>query len=155
MPELPAYYGRMDIGDPVVMLKLPKGAQKSYHAGEKVGPFLLVSFNRDKVVFDWDGKTVERKPEELKEKESAIQETQPNPPPPVAQVTGGSNVTKIGGSSTEAPKVSETLGKDNGDGVRMCVAGDKSPPGTIIDGYKKVITTNMFGETCMWRQVNP
>jgi hypothetical protein len=154
MPELPAYFGSMSISDPVVVLKLPKGAQKSYHAGEKVGPFLLVSFDRDKVVFDWDGKTVERKPEELKEKETTPQETVANPPPPVAPVTSGSNVTKIGGATTEAPKVSEKLGPDNGGGVRQCVKGDTSPVGSIVDGYKKVVTTNMFGETCMWQQVN-
>ena len=70
MPELPSYYGTMDFGDPVMMLKLPKGEQKKYHAGEKVGPFKLVSFDREKLVFEWDGKTVERKPGELKEKES-------------------------------------------------------------------------------------
>ncbi len=156
MPELPAYFGSMSFGgDPVVLLKVPKGAQKKYHAGDQVGPFLLVSFDREKIVFDWDGKTVERKPEELKEKESTPQDTQPNPPPSVAPVTGGSNVKSLSGPTTEAPAVSDLIGKDNGGGVRMCVAGDKSPPGTLKDGYKKVVTTNMFGETCMWQLVNP
>lgn len=154
MPELPAYYGSMTIGDPVVMLKLPKGVQKRYHVGEKVGAFKLVSFDRDKVVFDWDGKMVERKPEELKEKEAAPQEAAANPPPPIAAVAAGPNVTHLG-SASEAPKVSEKLGKDAGGGVRTCVAGDTTPVGTIVDGYKKKILSNMFGQTCLWEQVNP
>ena len=159
MPELPAYYGIMAIGDPVVLLSLPRQGQKKYHAGEKVGPFKLVSFSREKITFDWDGKIVERKPEELKEKEPAQQVIAA--PPQVQQQPGNANtnaggVTSIGGSnSSSAPKVSEKLGRDVGGGFRTCVAGDTTPPGTIIDGYKKKVTTNMFGTTCTWELVNP
>lgn len=152
MPELPAYYGTMAINDPVVVLKLPKETQRSYHAGDKVGPFQLMSFDRDKIVFEWNGKTVERKPEDLKEK--VTEEAAAAPPPAVLPVSNVSQVRSIGASS-DAPKVSEKLGADNGNGVRQCVAGDTSPAGTIVDGYKKRIATNMFGATCMWEQINP
>lgn len=156
MPALPSYYGTMALfGDPVILLKLPKGVQKKYHAGDTVGPFQLVSFDREKVVFDWDGKTVERKPEELKEKESSPQEAAAPVAAPVASANNGGSARSIGGSANEAAKVSEKLGPDNGGGVRQCVKGDDSPPGTIIDGYKKRIATNMFGATCMWEQINP
>jgi hypothetical protein len=157
MPELPAYFGSMDLGDPVVMLKLPKGQQKRYHAGDKVGPFQLVSFSREKVVFDWDGKIVERKPEELKEKEGSAppQEAVPNPPQQPGPGVSNPPVRVITPAANDAPKISEKIGADNGAGIRQCVAGDTTPVGTIIDGYKKVITTNMFGQTCMWQQVNP
>jgi hypothetical protein len=159
MPELPAYFGTMALfGDPVVVLKLPKGAQKNYHAGDKVGPFQLVSFNREKVVFDWNGKMVERKPEDLKEKESSPQDA-PAPTPaaaaPVASSNNGGTSRTIGGAAADTAKVSEKLGPDNGGNVRMCVKGDDSPAGTIVDGYKKRIATNMFGATCMWEKVNP
>jgi len=160
MPELPAYYGTMALfGDPVVVLKIPKGAQKNYHAGDKVGPFQLVSFNREKVVFEWDGKLVERKPEELKEKAAAPEEAQPNPPQQVSAANGNSNTgpraVSIGGAANDAAEGSKVVGADNGNGVRMCVKGDTSPAGAIVDGYKKRIATNMFGETCMWEKVNP
>lgn len=158
MPALPSYYGTMALfGDPVVVLKLPKGAQKNYHAGDKVGPFQLVSFDREKVVFDWNGKTVERKPEELKEKAAAPEDAAAAPAPqaPVASGNNGGSARSIGGAANEAAKVSEVLGPDNGGNVRMCVKGDTSAPGTVIDGYKKRIATNMFGETCMWERVNP
>jgi hypothetical protein len=108
MPALPAYYGSINFGDPIVLLKLPKGVQKQYHAGEKVGPFQLVSFDRDKIVFDWDGKMVERKPEELKEKESAPQEAAANgqiPQPVAPAAANASNVTSIGGAKNDAAKV--------------------------------------------------
>ncbi len=152
MPDLPAYYGTMALfGDPVILLSLPKGPQKKYHAGDKVGPFQLVSFNREKVIFDWDGKTVERRPEELKEKESAQLQQQAAAEGPAVVVQP---VKFIADPPPDAPKVSEKIGKDNGGGIRMCVQGDTTPVGTVIDGYKKVITTNMFGQTCMWQQVN-
>jgi hypothetical protein len=150
MPDLPAYYGTMALfGDPVILLSLPKGPQRKYHAGDKVGPFKLISFDREKVVFDWDGKTVERKPEELKEKESAASQQVAEGPP-----TRVEPVRLIPEPAPDAPKISPKIGADNGGGIRQCVQGDTTPPGTIVDGYKKVITTNMFGPTCMWQQVN-
>jgi hypothetical protein len=151
MPELPAYYGSIALfGDPVVLLSLSKGPQKKYHAGDKVGPFQLVSFDREKVVFDWNGKLVERKPEELKEQAASAQETADAAPPRVAPVV------LVPPPPPDAPKISEKIGADNGGGVHQCVAGDTTPPGTIVDGYKKVETMNMFGKTCMWQQVvNP
>jgi hypothetical protein len=152
MPELPSFYGTMALfGDPVILLKLPKGTQKQYHAGDQVGPFKLVRFDRDTVVFDWEGKIVERNPADLKEKESAPQVAAAAPPPPPPTVNTGGVRT----GDTDSAKVSDKLGKDNGGGVRQCVPGDPSPAGTIIDGYKKKIVTNMFGATCMWEQVNP
>ena len=151
MPDLPSYYGTMALfGDPVILLSLPKGPQKKYHAGDKVGPFQLVSFDKEKVVFDWDGKIVERKPEELKESESAPQQQVAEGPP-----TRVEPVKLIPDAPPDAPKISEKIGADNGLGIHQCVAGDTTPPGTVIDGYKKVVTTNMFGQTCMWQQVNP
>ena len=152
MPELPSYYGTIALfGDPVILFSLSGGPQKKYHAGDKVGPFQLVSFNREKIVFDWDGKTIERTPDDLRQKAAAVQQQAaadevPNRVQPVKLIAE---------PPPNAPKISEKIGADNGGGVRMCVKGDTSPVGTVIDGYKKVVTTNMFGETCMWQAVNP
>jgi hypothetical protein len=73
MPALPIYYGQMDFGEPVAILSLPNQAasQKGYHLGDKVGEFKLVAFDREKIEFEWNGKKVERKPEELVAKEPA------------------------------------------------------------------------------------
>ncbi len=45
------------------------------------------------------------------------------------------------------------IGADWGSGFRACVAGDTSPAGTILDGYKKVISHTMMGQNCHWEQV--
>ncbi len=97
-----------------------------------------MSFDREKVVFDWDGKTVERKPEELKEK--GVRGSLSRLPSATAYA-GRAGEVDTADPAPDAPKVSEKIGADNGGGIRQCVQGDTTPAGTIIDGYKKVITT--------------
>ena len=45
------------------------------------------------------------------------------------------------------------LGTDMGAGFRACVAGDKSPGGTIVDGYKKVVSKSFVGASCLWARL--
>jgi len=74
MPALPSYHGQMAFDEPVILLSTSSnGAQRSYHAGEQVGDFKLVSFDAARVAFEWKGKNVERKLEELRPKETATQ----------------------------------------------------------------------------------
>ena len=72
MPALPNYHGQMAIGEPVILLSTSaNAAQHSYHAGDQIGDFKLVSFDENRVAFEWKGKNVERKLEELRPKETA------------------------------------------------------------------------------------
>jgi hypothetical protein len=74
MPALPSYHGQMAFDEPVILLSTSaNAAQRSYHAGEQVGDFKLVSFDAARVAFEWKGKNVERKLEELRPKETATQ----------------------------------------------------------------------------------
>src|SRR5579862_818678 len=74
MPALPSYHGQMAIGEPVIFLSASAAApQRIYHAGEQVGDFKLVSFDENRVAFEWKGKNVERKLEELRPKETVVQ----------------------------------------------------------------------------------
>jgi hypothetical protein len=73
---------------------------------------------------------------------------------PVAATSNGGTSRVIGGEKDTA-EASKQLGADNGGGIRQCVKGDESPAGTIVDGYKKRISSGMFGTTCMWEKVNP
>ena len=41
-------------------------------------------------------------------------------------------------------------GVDIGGGRKGCIAGDSSPTGTIVDGYKKVSYAYAFGPICYW-----
>ena len=44
-------------------------------------------------------------------------------------------------------------GVDTGAGLKGCVPGDKSPSGTVVDGYKKIVSQTPFGAGCQWEQV--
>jgi hypothetical protein len=155
MPALPFYYGEMTIGDPIVLLSVTNnGVQKSYHAGEKIGPFELVSFDREKITLNWNGKTVEKKLDELRPKDAP----QPQQVAPVAaQAPAAPSLVKsLGLSLAASPEESKNpqLGQDMGGGFRACAKGDNSPAGTVLDGYKKVISNTLMGESCFWEKAN-
>ena len=82
LPPLPSYYGQMAFGTPVVFLSTLKEGQKSYHAGDKVGPFELVSFDHEKIDFKWNDKTVERKLADLVPKDNTPPPPRPRSPSP-------------------------------------------------------------------------
>ena len=74
MPALPDYHGQIAIAGPaVILLSTANGAQRGYEAGEKVGDFVLVSFDQENAVFEWNGKNIERKLEELRPKQTVAQ----------------------------------------------------------------------------------
>ncbi|MBV8845409.1 MAG: hypothetical protein JO307_21580 [Bryobacterales bacterium] len=154
MPALPFYYGQMAIGQPVVLLGVANnGEQKSYHVGEDVGKFKLTAFDVETITFEWDGKQVVRKLQELIPKEVV---------PAAAPATAASGPNPDAGPKTSivAPAVKQELatkpaepGVDMGAGFRGCVAGDTSPAGTVSNGYKKNITQGLMGQTCYWEKV--
>ncbi len=37
--------------------------------------------------------------------------------------------------------------------LKACVVGDTTPPGTVRDGYRKVVTQTPFGASCRWELV--
>lgn len=152
MPALPAYYGQMRIGEPVVILSNATTPQKSYHTGEKIGPFEIVSFNLEKIAFKWNDKTVERKVEELMPKEAPPELTQPvgTAQPQQSQTQAKS----LGGSSDLGNKTDSVIGVDMGASNHACVPGDTSPAGTIVSGMKKVMTRSLMGMSCYWEPVS-
>ena len=152
MPPLPFYHGQMSLGAPVALLSLKGNDQKGYHVGDEVGPFKLVAFDRESITLDWEGKTVERKLAELRPKEPAQAEARPAgaaaPPPSapaVVSLTGGA----ASAASPSAPSTPQ-LGNDMGNGFRGCAVGDTSPAGTVVDGYKKVMSRTAVGSSCHW-----
>jgi hypothetical protein len=142
----------MSLGKPIVVLSLKADDQKSYHEGDDVGPFKLISFDRESIIFEWEGKTVERKLAELKPKEApqAAQAGAANAAPPPATAV----VKPIGGaSSSAATETDPKIGADMAGGFRGCVPTDSSPAGTVVAGYRKVISRSLMGSTCYWEQV--
>jgi hypothetical protein len=144
MPALPSYHGQMAIGEPVILLSLSaSAAQRSYHAGEQVGDFKLVSFDENRVAFDWNGKNVERKLEELRPKETGVQSgsqapasaasaavrsvaslDHPNPVAPAASAVSSS-------SATLAPAKSVTSLSGTGSAANNGSAGDTGGDSTF------------------------
>jgi mannose-6-phosphate isomerase-like protein (cupin superfamily) len=62
--------------------------------------------------------------------------------------------------SSEPPAPSSSgkkpaLGVDLGAGFRSCVPGDNSPDGTLVDGYRKMMSRSFLGPSCLWKPEAP
>jgi hypothetical protein len=145
-PPRPAYYGQMGFSNPVAFLSTDKGGQKGFHAGDDVGPFKLVAFNRESMTFEWNGKTLEYTLAELKPKE-------PVPGQPAAAVaSAGPKVVSLGPVIQNTQEKGPVLGAINGE-IRSCVPGDNSPAGAVKDGFRKSVVNSAFGPMCQWEPV--
>ncbi len=138
MPSLPVLHGIMNIdGISAVFSEKADSPHKEYRPGEMIGSFRLVSVNSQEVVFDWEGKPVVKRVEDLQPRKEAerAQDARTAPaPPPAATVV----------SAPQGP------GVDMGRGVRACAPNDSNPPGTIVDGLRKVVSETPFGQACRW-----
>ncbi len=161
MPPLPNFHGIMALfGDPVIIMSVGKEAQKSYHAGDDVGPFKLISFDRENVTLEWRGKTVNAPIDQLVAKVEpppsapAPAQQQAAPAAPVTSLAPAPPpaLTSLGADAGKTP-TTPTLGVDMGAGFRACAMGDTSPPGTVLNGYKKVVAMTLMGNSCHWELV--
>lgn len=154
VPPLPHYYGMMNFGEgPRVILALPGKPQKSYVQGDKVGDFVLAAIEPSGLVFEWEGKQIRKRFDELKDQGEA--------PPAPQQAAGGGGAAP----AAAAPQVVSTVatvttvqekkgpGAEAGENLRYCQPGDATPAGTIVDGYRKVVKKSPFGESCLWEKV--
>jgi hypothetical protein len=150
VPPFPAARGVMlwdGVPPTVVLSEKPGGPQHLYHPGDKIGPWQIVSVDSQYVMLEWDGKQFQKRLDELLDKTPiAVAQTQtpaqaaaaPAPtPPPARQLS-----TKSSGP-----------GDDVGAGLKSCLPGDSAPPGTVVDGMKKVIRQTPFGKPCYWEPV--
>ena len=146
-PPRPFYFGQMGFGEPVALLSVEKGGQKGFHVGDEVGPFKLVAFDRETITFEWNGKTLEYPLAELKPKEPQVAQQAAA----AAAPAGPAKPTSL----TPAITIVEdkpTLGAQNGE-IRSCVSGDRSPSGTVKDGFKKIVVNGPFGPSCLWEPI--
>jgi hypothetical protein len=146
MPPLPVYHGQMNIGTgPMAILSMTaNGAHQGLHTGETIGPFKLVDVNSDEITLEWEGKTIRKNVDELLDRSAPQQAAAPAaqpvalapaPPPPAAV------------KSAIGP------GADTGAGFKRCEPNDSTPPGTVVDGYRKVVSPTPFGDACRWDPV--
>lgn len=146
VPPFPAARGVMlweGVPPTVVLSEKPGGPQHLYHPGDRIGPWQIVSVDNRYVVLDWEGKQFQKRLDELLDKTPIASAQAPQPaaaapqqpkPPPVSTKTSGPGI-------------------DLGANLKGCVAGDTAPTGTVVDGMKKVISLNPFGQSCHWEPV--
>ncbi|MBN9658254.1 MAG: hypothetical protein J0H49_08750 [Acidobacteria bacterium] len=167
-PAFPRYYGMMNWGGGPKVILAPNagGAQKSYVPGDKVGDFKLVSIAQSGLVFEWEGKQLPAKYEEMRDTSGGGQQgTTSGGGNATASTASVVNVTSPGSSSGESPvkQVTSSVvsvvggdvrrpGTDVGGGIRSCQPGDPTPAGAIVDGYRKLVTETPFGKSCRWER---
>jgi hypothetical protein len=158
MPPLPVVFGVMGLpsGTKAIMAEKAGAASRTVHAGDTIGAFKIVALDTQNVTFDWDGKDVSRKIEDLIDRSSAPTANaqpaagaaappaqgpnNPAPPPPVA-------------APTSAKDLGVELGAAGKPSSRACAPGDSSPAGAVVDGYRKTISKTPFGSVCRWEQI--
>lgn len=148
VPPLPRYYGVMNFGDGPRVILAPEGKpQKTYVVGDEVGEFRLAAVEPSGLVFEWDGKQIRKRFDELKPQGGAAPAEQASaaPQPMPQQNAPAASVSVV--QETKGP------GADAGENVRYCQPGDTSPPGAVVDGYRKVVRKTPFGQSCMWEKV--
>ncbi len=155
MPPLPIVFGVMGLpsGVKAIMAEKPGAPSTTVKAGETLGEFKIVALDTTSVTFDWTGKQITRKIDDLIDRsggQSASGGNQPAmasqqqqsgpaaPPPPPAPLSVNNHPT------------SADLGDEMSPTMRNCKAGDTSPYGSVVDGYKKTSVPFAFGPLCRW-----
>jgi hypothetical protein len=146
LPELPAAYGLMNLGDgpSVIMSEKPGARHSAVRAGEMIGAFKLASIEGDTLTLEWEDRVIRKQLQELivRKKEDApaqpqrasAAQTSSRPPPP-------------------QPKGDAAPGEKITGGRASCQPGDDSPAGTVKNGMRKVLSKTPFGEACWWEEV--
>jgi hypothetical protein len=151
----------MNLGDgPIVMMSETSGSRhRGVHPGETIGKFKLVSIDAKELTLGFEDRTVKKTIEELIDRSDDR-----------GQVAGGGGPAGVGGSASTAynpatrgveptpppqqpvvakPEPGVALTED----TRSCQSGDPSPPGTIVNGMRKVVMQTPFGPACKWEKV--
>ena len=160
MPALPRAYGAMDLGEgPRVVLAAAHGSpQRSYAAGETIGEFKLLAITQAGVVFEWDGKQVAARYEQMRDLIV---------PEPVKSAATPARAAAASASGAQAAPAAAAAGvqtiasSSNAQGkpgtgtgwARSCQPGDTAPAGTVSDGYRKVVQDLGVFKNCYWEKM--
>lgn len=150
MPDLPVFYGLFILGGgPTAIMSEKSGAKhQQVGLGQKIGEFTLVDITRDQIVLDWRGEKLTKRISELVEraatKSPAAERTPESSAPPPPKVT---NLAP----APARPGFDLAVSGER----KACERGDKSPNGTVVEGFRKVVRDYPFGgEFCEWVKVN-
>lgn len=156
VPPFPVAYGVLMMADPpIIMMSAKKGEpQKGFRAGDPIGDYKIVSFDNRTITFEWDGQKFTKNVQELVDRDAQSaallsRQNVQNVPEPAAAAPATSSpqvLSNTGGTSGG-------MGIDTGGGIRACAPGDTAAPGTVSDGYRKVVSETPFGKVCRWERV--
>lgn len=154
MPPLPVVYGVLALpsGTKAIMAEKTGGPSTPVHQGDTVGEFTIVSLDPRNVTFEWNGQEISRKIDDLIDRSGPVDNTgRGNGPAVVLQPNSQArNTVQTNNINPGSPSLGAETGSA-GASQRACVPGDNSPPGTVVDGYKKVVTASPFGSICRWK----
>jgi hypothetical protein len=154
MPPLPVSTGVMKLPSGVKAFMADKSGEPTHvvTVNDTIGEFKIVALDEQNVTFEWSGKQITKKIEDLIDRSgnqvasSAPAAAGPNVPPPPPVVQQQSNTNQ--GQSVELTPTS-----------RACASNETSPEamrlrpaGTVEDGYRKTVTPSIFGMICRWNK---
>jgi hypothetical protein len=165
MPPLPRAYGAFSFGQgPRVVLAERAGSrQHSYPIGGQIGPFKVLAITQAGVVFDWEGRRVAARYQDMRDLTASGAESasagRPAPPVPASSATRSTPAAaELGENKSNLKSLSsnsDVRGKlgAGGSEYRTCLKGDDSPDGTITEGFRKVVVPSPMGNSCHWEKV--
>ena len=161
MPPLPVVYGVLGLpsGTRALMAEKKGAPGMPVRKGDMIGEFKIASLDPQTVVFNWDGKDISRRIEDLIDRSTptspVAQNAAPAPqgyvpgpannPPPANQPANNTPPS----AAPPTPLAGAEVGVA-GRSERTCSPGDQSPAGMVVDGYRKTMTASPFGPICRW-----
>lgn len=137
---------------PTILLSTGRsGRQRAYRVGDQVGEWKIISLDNQYVTFEWDGKEYKKRIDELMDRTAQVAEAA-QPAAPAAAPAAANPVKSQSLSSDTSAKSAPGIDVGSAD-TRGCQPGDDAPAGTVVDGFKKVVSTTPFGKACRWEQV--
>jgi hypothetical protein len=156
VPAFPLAYGVLMMADPpIIMMSAKKGEpQKGFRAGDVIGDYKIVSFDNRTITFEWDGQKFTKNVQELVDRDAQSaallnRQNVQNVPEAAAAPAASSSPQVLSSTGSTAGG----MGIDTGGGIRACAPGDTAAPGTMSDGYRKIVSETPFGKVCRWERV--
>jgi hypothetical protein len=148
MPPFPLVYGVLGLpsGTKAIMAEKKGADSRAVQKGDSIGEFKIVSLDTSNVVFDWEGQQISRKLDDLIDHSTPAPGAGAGPAVPAGPAVA---------AAAPAPPPAGSPGKPApGQTDRPCVPGDKSPNGTVADGYRLSFADSPFGRiNCHWSPV--
>jgi hypothetical protein len=145
-PPMPILYGVLGLpGGMIAMLaEKPDSRSRGIKVGEKIGELKMVALNADKISFEFEGEVQEKNVQDLVDRGSHEEAASSSSAAAVSQNPANIAAQRTGPPPTPKP------GIEIGAQMKSCQPGDTSPPGTVVDGYKKISENTPFGPACRW-----